>query len=150
MLCNLARFRRLSIFSKIIGLKKFFQGCHIECRTVWFQIRMDELSGLIWVQTVCKLYQQTTMAGKEWRKTKSLEWKIVSISYLSGHAKTALSGDFCSLLITFASRLDPDLDRQNVSPDLDPNRFDTLMVFQKFVLKKVDRGQQKYEKIASM
>ena len=25
----------------------------------------DELSGLIWVQTVCKGYQQTTLVGKE-------------------------------------------------------------------------------------
>ena len=31
------------------------------------------------------------------------------------------SGDFCHLLITFANNLDPDLDRQNVGPDLDPN-----------------------------
>ena len=30
------------------------------------------------------------------------------------------SGDFC-LLITFANSLDPDQDRQNVGPDLDPN-----------------------------
>ena len=31
------------------------------------------------------------------------------------------SGDICHLLITFANCLDPDQDRQNVSPDLDPN-----------------------------
>ena len=31
------------------------------------------------------------------------------------------SGDFCLLLITFANSLDPDQDRQNVGPDLDPN-----------------------------
>ena len=37
-------------------------------------------------------------------------------------SKTILaSGDFCRLLITFANSLDPDQDRQNVSPDLDPN-----------------------------
>ena len=30
------------------------------------------------------------------------------------------SGDFCCLLITFANSLDPDQDRQNVGPDLDP------------------------------
>ena len=29
--------------------------------------------------------------------------------------------DFCSLLITFAISLEPDQDRQNVGPDLDPN-----------------------------
>ena len=33
------------------------------------------------------------------------------------------SGDFCHLLIIFANSLDPDQDRQNVGPDLDPNRL---------------------------
>ena len=31
------------------------------------------------------------------------------------------SSDFCHLLITFANSLYPDLARQNVGPDLDPN-----------------------------
>ena len=31
------------------------------------------------------------------------------------------SRDFCCLLITFANRLGPDQDQQNVGPDLDPN-----------------------------
>ena len=35
-----------------------------ECQIVWVQIRPDVLSGLIWVQTVCKGYQQTTPVGK--------------------------------------------------------------------------------------
>ena len=30
-------------------------------------------------------------------------------------------GDFCHLLITFANSSDPDQDRQDVGPDLDPN-----------------------------
>ena len=30
------------------------------CQTVWIQIRPNILTGLIWVQTVCKGYQQTT------------------------------------------------------------------------------------------
>ena len=33
------------------------------------------------------------------------------------------SGNFCRLLITFANNLDPDQDRQNVGPDLDPNNL---------------------------
>ena len=33
------------------------------------------------------------------------------------------SGDFCRLVITFANSLDPDQDRLNVGPDLDPNRL---------------------------
>ena len=36
--------------------------------------------------------------------------------------KTSLNSFLvCSLLITFANSLDPDQDRQNVSPDLNPN-----------------------------
>ena len=33
------------------------------------------------------------------------------------------SSDFCLLLITFANCFDPDQDRQNVGPDLDPSRL---------------------------
>ena len=46
----------------------FYQEHHTsECQTVWIQIRTDSLSGLIWVQTVCIGFQQTTVvpASKE-------------------------------------------------------------------------------------
>ena len=33
------------------------------------------------------------------------------------------SSNFCRLLITFANSLDPDQDRKNVGPDLNPNSF---------------------------
>ena len=33
------------------------------------------------------------------------------------------SGNYCFLLIAFANSLDPDQDRQNVGPDLDPNHL---------------------------
>ena len=33
------------------------------------------------------------------------------------------SDGVCRLLITFVNSLDPDQDRQNVGPDLDPNRL---------------------------
>ena len=39
---------------------KSHSGALLECQTVWIQIRTDILSVLIWVQTVCKGYQQTT------------------------------------------------------------------------------------------
>ena len=35
-------------------------GILTECQSVWFLIRADKMSGLIWVQTVCKGYQQQT------------------------------------------------------------------------------------------
>ena len=46
-------------------LKKNLSGIPSECQTVWCQIRPNILSGLIWVQTVCKNYQQMTLVGKE-------------------------------------------------------------------------------------
>ena len=58
-------FCRLLIFLKNQYIWKFLSGIPSECQTVWIQIRSDILSGLIWVQTVCKDYQQTTLAGKE-------------------------------------------------------------------------------------
>ena len=36
-----------------------------ECQTVWTLIRPDNSSGLIWVQTVCQDYQQTTLLDKK-------------------------------------------------------------------------------------
>ena len=40
-------------FFKINFLEKFLQEYH-HCQTDWIQVRSDILSGLIWVQTVCK------------------------------------------------------------------------------------------------
>ena len=49
----------LLIFFKIIFFEKFFQEYH-QCQIVWIQIRPDILSGLIWVETICKGYQRST------------------------------------------------------------------------------------------
>ena len=49
---------------KIIFFEKILSGTLSECQTVWTQIRTDILSVLIWVQTVCKGYQQTTKASQ--------------------------------------------------------------------------------------
>ena len=45
---------------KINFFEKLFQEYH-HCQTVWIQIRLDFLLGPIWVQTVCKCYQQMTL-----------------------------------------------------------------------------------------
>ena len=37
----------------------------MQCQTAWIQIRPDILSGLIWVKTVFKDYQQKTLAGNK-------------------------------------------------------------------------------------
>ena len=60
-------FRRLLIFfSKLIILKNTFRNTVglSECQTDWIQIRPEKMSGLIWVQTVYKGYQQTTIGGR--------------------------------------------------------------------------------------
>ena len=49
-------------FSKLT-FKKNLSGIPSECQTVWLQIRPDLLSDLIWVQTVRKVCQQTTLGS---------------------------------------------------------------------------------------
>ena len=56
---NLHAFMLSADFFKIIFFEKFFQEYH-QSQTVWIQIRTDK----IWVQAVCKSYQQTTLEGK--------------------------------------------------------------------------------------
>ena len=46
--------------------------------------------------------------------------------------------DFCHLQITFAISLDPDQDWLNVGPEQDPKLFDTLIVFLKEFVEKVN------------
>ena len=50
----------LWIFFLIKFKKKNLSGISSEHQTVWIQIRPDVLLGLIWIQTVCKSYQQMT------------------------------------------------------------------------------------------
>ena len=58
--------------------------------------------------------------------TEKLSWPIGTLfnSFLA-------SSDFCQLLVTFANRLDPDQDQQNVDPDLDRNCLTHQIVFLK-------------------
>ena len=75
--------RMLENFACFLSSADIFQNQHFvkilskipsECRTVWIQIRFDVLSGLIWVQTFCKCYQQTALAGEE--LSKLLRWYV--------------------------------------------------------------------------
>ena len=63
----------------------FFQNYHFQkiisgtlsvCQTVWIQIRTDNLSVLIWVQTVCKGYQQTTKVAACKERVKFVLYNI--------------------------------------------------------------------------
>ena len=58
LFCHLLIFFSKSTFSI------FFRGIPFECQTDLIQIRPDVLSGLFWVQSVCKGYEQTTLVGK--------------------------------------------------------------------------------------
>ena len=44
-----------------------------------------------------------------------------SNAYVCNFNSFLVNNNFCGLLITYANRLEPDQDRQNVGPDLDPN-----------------------------
>ena len=46
--------------------------------------------------------------------------------------------DFCHLLITFASSLEPNYDRHNDGSDLDPNRLTLIVHLKDFLLKIVN------------
>ena len=56
-LCMLGNFSMLLLLSTDF-LKKIISKTLPECQKVWIQILTDALSVLIWVQTVCKVYQQ--------------------------------------------------------------------------------------------
>ena len=64
--------------------RKILSGIPSECQADWIQTRPNILSGLIWVQTVCKNYQQTTLGDNElghiWyitdcRSDRVLDWR---------------------------------------------------------------------------
>ena len=71
-------------FFKINFFKKYLSGIPSECQIIWIQIRPDILSGLIWIQTVCKGYQQTTKVATSWKELiviySLLRLKSVSIN----------------------------------------------------------------------
>ena len=56
---NAGKLCMLLLPSADLSFKSFFQKQN-QCQTVWIQIRTYILSVLIWVQTICKGYQQTT------------------------------------------------------------------------------------------
>ena len=58
--------------------RKVLSGIPPECETVLIQIRPDVLSGLTWVQTVCKGYQQTALVGKALWSSRSVLSQVSS------------------------------------------------------------------------
>ena len=61
-----------------------------EYQTVWSQIRPDILSGLILVQTVCKGYQQMSLADREFKDIIKIHKNICFLFYLVNNTNTAI------------------------------------------------------------
>ena len=49
----------------ILHVRPKFDVFILLSKLVWIQIRLDIMLGLIYVQIVCKVVQQTTLVGKE-------------------------------------------------------------------------------------
>ena len=64
LLCRQQIFFQNQLFRNILS------GIPSQCQTDWFQTRPNILSGLIWDQSVCKSYQQTTV--KEAKRLKNV------------------------------------------------------------------------------
>ena len=62
--------------------RKTLSGIPSECQIVLIQIRPDVLSGLIWVQTVCKGYQQMTLLGKKELSQSEIQRQLGSLPLL--------------------------------------------------------------------
>ena len=68
----------LPIFFQNELFRKILSGKPSECQAAWIQLMPYIMSGLIWVQTVCKGYQQVTLLDKE-LKMKYLLQNILSL-----------------------------------------------------------------------
>ena len=85
------------LFFKINFFKKFLPK---HCQMVWIQIRTDVLSVLIWVQTVCKVYQRMSSHRVIWIaffKSNSNQWPISIFKLLHScisRGETAFFSDF--------------------------------------------------------
>ena len=66
------------------------------------------------------------------------DWKIVDWDINHQNKQTNKKHASVMLLITFANSLDPDQDRQNIRPDLDPTVWRSDGIPERFFLKKVD------------
>ena len=67
-------FCRLLNFFQNQNFRKILSGKPSECQTVLILIRPDLMSGLIWVKTVCKGYQQTTLVDKVKCACAATQW----------------------------------------------------------------------------
>ena len=81
ILGNFSCFFVVCCFFSKLTFEKILSKIPSECQTVWTLIRPDDSSGLIWVQTVCQSYQQTSLVDKELRVVLGV--KIYDIFFFS-------------------------------------------------------------------
>ena len=87
-----ADFFSKSTFQKIIS------GIPSECQTDWIQMGPGILSSLIWIQSVCKGYEQTTLVDKELRNKQFLAMLKCLVKAQLGLGCTRLSSsNACSV-----------------------------------------------------
>ena len=125
---------------------------------VSIQIGPHVLSGLIWAQTVCKVYQQITLVGRvKLRMVKTTEW-VVKSEFTSTDVCIILtlclirSDNFCCLQMIFANSLDQDQAQQNLASDLHPSSVTIWCYSWKSneVEKYLQTTKKNHEKIPSM
>ena len=88
---------------------------------------------LFWVHAVC-FYTYFVCNVRQLFAADDFSRRHFQIYFFLGALRVnsiPVSGGICRLVITFVNSLDPDPDRQNVSPDLDLNCLTHLMVFLK-------------------
>ena len=77
-LCMLGNFSNFLVicwfFFKIENFHKTISGLPSKCQKIRIKIKPDDLLGLIWVQTVCKDYQQTTKVASS---IEIVKWIVV-------------------------------------------------------------------------
>ena len=78
LLDNVSPFLLSTVFFQNQLFRKFLSGKPSGCQTACIKIMHDIMSGMVWVQTVCKGYQQVTLVDKE-LKMKNLLQNILSL-----------------------------------------------------------------------
>ena len=71
-------------FLKINFFKKNLSGIPLECQTVWIQIRLDVLMGLIWIKTVCKGYLQMTKVATSGERVSKTTYLVIWLKFPIG------------------------------------------------------------------
>ena len=111
------------LFSKTFFFPKILSGVPSECQTVWIQIRPDILSGLIWVQTVCKRYQFA----------KDISYQTVWIQIRPDKTSGLILVQTVCKSYQLSNNLNPDQTYQNVRSELGSNCLQKLSVIKQFI-----------------